>query len=120
MAVSVETRLIVIQRAGYLCEKCLGPLGTLEGMSVHHRRPRGMGGTKRPGINEAENLLALCGSGTTGCHGRIEANRAESYSRGLLLRTGANAHTTPYLDDRGDWWLLVGGTKYRIDMPDRP
>ena len=113
--VSVETRSVVIQRAGHRCEKCLGSLA--DGMSVHHRRPRGMGGTKIPAINSAENLLALCGSGTTGCHGWVESNREDAYSRGLLVRSGRMSHTTPYRDDRGDWWLLVGSTKHRIDMP---
>ena len=116
--VSVDTRSTVIGRAGYRCEKCLGPLS--DGMSVHHRRPRGMGGSKSAALHNPENLLALCGSGTTGCHGWVESNREVAYARGLLLRTGRPAHTTPYLDDRGDWWLLIGGTKYLIELPNRP
>lgn len=31
-----------------------------------------MGGTRWPGINLPSNLLTLCGSGTTGCHGWVE------------------------------------------------
>lgn len=36
--------------------------------NTHHIYPRGQGGDDR-----LENFAALCGSGTTGCHGRIEA-----------------------------------------------
>ncbi len=37
--------------------------------SQHHVLPRGQGGDDDPA-----NLVSLCGSGTTGCHGLIEAN----------------------------------------------
>ena len=37
--------------------------------SLHHVYPRGQGGDDVP-----ENLIGLCGSGTTGEHGLIEAN----------------------------------------------
>lgn len=44
-----------------------------------------MGGTKDPAINSPANLILLCGSGTEGCHGWVESNRAESYTLGLLV-----------------------------------
>jgi len=44
-----------------------------------------MGGTTRSQSNGPANLLLLCGTGTTGCHGRIEANRTEAYERGWLV-----------------------------------
>ncbi|MFC6938198.1 hypothetical protein ACFQHO_53270 [Actinomadura yumaensis] len=34
------------------------------------------------------NLVLVCGSGTTGCHGRIEGNRAWAESLGYLVRRG--------------------------------
>lgn len=37
--------------------------------SQHHVLPRGQGGD-----DDDANLVTLCGSGTTGCHGLIEAN----------------------------------------------
>lgn len=43
-------------------------------MSTQHRVARGMGGTRWAGINLPSNLLTLCGSGTTGCHGWVEAH----------------------------------------------
>lgn len=53
--------------------------------SVHHRKPRGMGGTKDPLSCDPRNLVLLCGTGTTGCHGEIESNRAEALATGWLL-----------------------------------
>lgn len=56
--------------------------------SVHHRRPRGMGGTKDPVANTPANLLLLCGSGTTGCHGRVESHRVWALGKGLVVSQG--------------------------------
>ena len=53
--------------------------------SVHHRRPRGSGGTSVEWVNSAANLVLLCGSGTTGCHGHIESHRTEGYDTGFLV-----------------------------------
>lgn len=89
--------------------------------SVHHRRPRRMGGTKRADANAAQNLLILCGSGVTGCHGWVESNRTEAYSRGYLLYDRDNPAEHPFKDGEGRWWLLDeegGRTIYKsIDSP---
>lgn len=55
------------------------------GYSIHHRRARGMGGSRRPETNLPGNLLLLCGSGTSGCHGLIEKQRQYSLDLGLLV-----------------------------------
>lgn len=44
-----------------------------------------MGGSKDPASNLPANILLLCGSGTTGCHGWIESHRAEALDLGLLV-----------------------------------
>lgn len=54
-----------------------------------------MGGSKRPEVNAPANLILLCGSGTTGCHGAIESNRAHAYTAGLLLHAGDVPTDTP-------------------------
>jgi hypothetical protein len=72
--------------------------------SIHHRKPRGMGGTKDPAISRLSNLLALCGSGTTGCHGWVESSRRLAYERGFLLHHNDNAKTTPVFTYAG--WRL--------------
>lgn len=52
---------------------------------IHHRKPRGMGGTRDPEANSPESLVLLCGSGTTGCHGWVESHRAEARAEGWLV-----------------------------------
>jgi hypothetical protein len=79
-------------------------------MSVHHRRPRAMGGTHRPETNLASNLLVLCGSGTTGCHGYLESHRTEAKDLGFIVPQYEEPKNVPvklftwgwsYLEDDG-------------------
>jgi len=80
--------------------------------SLHHRHPAGMGGDRRPEIHLAGNLVLLHGSGTTSCHGAVEANRADAYLSGLLVRRGFTpcrqpiqhaVHGLVLLSDDGSW-----------------
>lgn len=59
--------------------------------SIHHRCPRAAGGTSRVWVNEPANLLLVCGSGTSGCHGWIESNRATARQQGLLISSNGKA-----------------------------
>lgn len=63
--------------------------------SIQHRKARGMGGTKDPAVNDPTNLLVLCGSGTTGCHGRVETNRAWARDAGFAVSKWANPAVIP-------------------------
>lgn len=63
--------------------------------SIHHRIPRGMGGTTDPRLNSPANLVLLCGSGTTGCHGSVEHYRDKARERGLLLWRSQDPETVP-------------------------
>lgn len=66
-----------------------------------------MGGTARE--DSPENLLNLCGSGTQGCHGWIEGNRAEAGEQGWLVKRGIDPEEVP-VAYRGRWcWLTRGG-----------
>lgn len=94
---SKTTRAIVWTRAGGRCEVCGSSLAGMLGFSVHHRRARGMGGTRRSETNTPSNLLVVCGSGTTGCHGHIESHREQSYAAGLLLHDGQAPADVPVL-----------------------
>lgn len=92
MHFSPETRQIIVARAGECCERC----GLhARGGSIHHRRPRGMGGTKDPAAATAANGVLLCGSGTTGCHGWVESHRAEALAQGWLVRQGVDPAIVP-------------------------
>lgn len=110
-------RQLVLGRCLGACERCYRDLTGPWGLSLHHRHPRGMGGTSNAGIHAPENLLALCGSGVTGCHGWAESNRRIAYEQGVLLRTGTHPEHTPYMDINGHWWLLTADTRLRIQLP---
>jgi hypothetical protein len=98
------------ERAMGRCEVCGMPVAPdrWPGFSRHHRLPRGRGGE-----NRLSNLLLLCGSGTTGCHGLLESQRVLAYANGWLVHTGEDpagipvdlaAHGQPlYLTDDGDY-----------------
>ena len=84
----------VWERAGGYCERCGKAIGS-QPMSVHHRKPRRMGGTTDPSVNTPSNLAMLCGSGTTGCHGEIESQRSQAYADGWLLHAGQDPVDVP-------------------------
>ncbi len=87
---------LLLVRSGGNCEGrtpwCLAPGGSVLGMprervSVQHRRAQGMGGTALTQTNDLANLLLLCGTGVTGCHGWAEVGeRAAAETRGLWVR----------------------------------
>lgn len=96
---STRTKQLVADRAGYCCEVCglalHDGLGWREAHSFHHRRPRAMGGTRDKVANSPANLLLLCGSGITGCHGRIERERSTAFIYGWLVRQGDDPAQAP-------------------------
>ena len=70
-----------------------------------------MGGTRRDDANSPANLVLLCGSGTTSCHGTVERRRGEAFDRGVLVRQNADpsqvaiehaVHGWCYLSDDGE------------------
>lgn len=77
-----------------------------------------MGGSRRPELNTPANLILVCGSGTTGCHGRIESNRTRAYEDGLLLRADQTPTDVPTMladpNHPSQWprlvWLTDDGT----------
>jgi len=108
------TRQAVAARAGYHCELCYTPITGQA--SVHHRRPRRMGGTRRSDVNESANLMLLCGSGTTGCHGWVESHRKEALADGIILYDRDIPTDHPYRDRHGNWWTLTNeATKHETN-----
>ena len=87
------------------------------GWSVQHRSARGNGGTNRgarPWLTRAANGVIMCGTGTTGCHGRAETrDRARAFDLGFAVRMGVTlpastplrhaVHGWVLLDDAGGW-----------------
>lgn len=88
----VVVREIVQQRATVdgvkRCEKCGEYASDLQ---YHHRRPRGMGGSKRVDTNVASACLLLCGM----CHLWVESYRAEALNAGWLVRQTKVPQDTP-------------------------
>jgi hypothetical protein len=55
---------------GGLCARHLARGESVPANSIHHRLKRSRGGCL---IEDLTNLVPLCGDGTTGCHGEVEA-----------------------------------------------
>lgn len=72
------------EAAGWSCEASrYGLGGHCAGRAViHHRRPRGQGGTSDPTIHDLANLAVLCDSH----HVHVHSYPTESYESGLLVR----------------------------------
>jgi len=84
---------------------------------LHHRIPRGSGGTKRIHVNLAANGLCF---GRDCCHAFAESERNEAYDRGWLIsqhRKNITPCDVPVQMHDGTWLLDNDGNKYRI--PDR-
>jgi len=78
--------------------------------SIHHRRPRGMGGSRNAAVNATTNGVVLCGSGTTGCHGWVEAHRDEARFHGWLVPQWRDPAEVPVRHYRAGWaWLTTDG-----------
>lgn len=100
----LETRQLVFERDGYRCVFC-GGVGQLE---VHHRRPRGIGGSLRPDTNQPQNLVSLHPM----CHQSVESCRESAREVGLLVPQGVDPATVPLRLARGRWVLLTPAGTY--------
>ena len=116
LKVDDETRFAVLGRGGYKCERCRQDfIG--KPISIHHRRPRMMGGSKNAELHKPANLLALCGTGTSGCHGWVESNRDKARELGYLIAKVESAEQIPFKDLNGDWWQIDNyGQKTQLDI----
>lgn len=96
-------RELVAERSGGVCEipaLCRGD----RGCHLHHRRPRGAGGSSLAWVNKAGNALNAC----LACHMHAEANRMEATANGWLVSLHARSACTPVLY-RGERVLLGDG-----------
>lgn len=96
---SAAVRKQVLSRASGHCERCGQLSFTYE---HHHRRPRGMGGSKADTTNGPANCLLLC----PGCHREVEGNRADALRFGWLVRQGQEPAEVPVFR-RGTWVTLT-------------
>jgi hypothetical protein len=111
-----DTRELVKQRDDWTCACCGNPI-VGSNFSLQHRLARGGGGTSDPAINSPANLILLCGSATTGCHGLAESRDAAMHRLGFWLKHGQEpakvrvahaVHGWVRLLDNGDFEPAVG------------
>lgn len=106
-----KARERLYERSGRICEVC----GAARATNAQHRKNRSQGGDW-----SLSNLLDVCGSGTTGCHGYIHANPSESYASGWSVRQSMNPRDmpaflrTPY--GYGYVWLHNDGTTDLVEI----
>lgn len=70
-----------------LCEMC-----GARGNNAHHRKNQSQGGP-----DTLSNLLLLCGSGTTGCHGVVTCNPLWAWEHGYTVRSYETPSLKPVL-----------------------
>lgn len=99
-----ESRLLTIGRDGHRCVRCgvYVRAGQWPGLSVHHRMNRLRADVEWR--HSPANLVLLCGSGSTGCHGWVHQHPEQAHGLGLYLYAGETPQSTPVLDWRGDQW----------------
>lgn len=107
-----EVREIIKERAKDRCEVC-GSLALYH--QIHHRRPRGMGGSKDP----------ACGSPANGiwvhpwCHRKIESDREQALANGWLVHQGQNPAEVPF--KKYNQWVILRDDGTMLPSPqDRP
>ena len=100
-------RQLVQGRAFGRCERCLE--ATLCG-HLHHRRPKGLGGSKAPDRHDVSNLVYLCPADHSWAHG----NPSEAAESGFIVPRSSGNHPldvpitdltgqTRYLDNEGQY-----------------
>lgn len=110
----------VYERAGHSCEICTSAVGDRRGVDhhIHHRRPRGAGGTRRPDTNEPPNLMLLCPD----CHVSVESHRGPALAVGWLVPQSGDPALVAVLVQRDRWVYLTADGSYSADpagpMPD--
>lgn len=79
---SAKVRRLVLERDGWSCV-CCGRSIIGQPYSLQHRKRRSQGGDSSP-----VNLVTVLGTGTTGCHERIDSRREPGdEARGLTVRS---------------------------------
>jgi hypothetical protein len=96
----------VLERADWCCDWC-GHSIVGQPFSRQHRRAHGRGGRAGGELHTAANVIALCGTATTGCHGRAEnQERALAYRLGFAIRGEARApEEVPIFRHEQEWVL---------------
>jgi hypothetical protein len=107
-----EQRRPLWERCSGVCEITGAPLD-YETFDMHHRRNKGMGGTRRRNVNDLDNLLALTPTIHNGDAHSVHQHPEWSMPRGYLLRNHVDrpGEHPVWLFERC-WVLLTKGGAY--------
>lgn len=95
---------LVDSRDGARCVRCGESLYNVLTSSRHHRHMRSH---PFPGLHEASNVIDVCGSGSTGCHGWIHEHPRKAMANGWLVSGyDDQPETVPILTAQHGWVLL--------------
>lgn len=113
-----DSKRIALERQGWHCLRCgtnIHDPSRWPGRSGHHRQLRR---AANPDVRHSPvNIIELCGSGTTGCHGWVHQHVAEAERLGLIVPFGIDPLSTPVRDWQGRWlWLNQDGTATPLTM----
>ena len=119
---SQAVRRLILEREGMRCAACRDSV-TSGWFSIQHRHARGMGGTADPAANLPANLVLLCGSAVTGCHGLAESRDPDMHARGFWLYSWEDPAAVPVIlaGERGSGvtaWLDNAG-QYSFTEPEQ-
>jgi hypothetical protein len=110
MAITAKLRKLIEARDPY-CYHC----GETNDLQIHHRRNRGMGGSKL--LDTPDNLMRVCAAWNYGMESdsRVAA-QARTWNHKMPLWEKQNL---PVFDIGGGWWYLhEDGTKTQADWKD--
>lgn len=96
---SADVRAQLMKRSSGVCEVC----GNARAEEMHHRRPRGMGGSKRTETNTASAGIHICSA----CHSMIERHRNIAMLCGWLV--------SQYEDEPASVPVMYRGDLVRLD-----
>lgn len=100
------TRDLVAERDDYTCA-CCGESVYGRVASIQHRDARRAGGSPDPAKNRPSNLVLLCGSGTTGCHGACEKREKWLNDLGFWLNSWQRPALEPVAHAIYGWVFLL-------------
>ncbi len=89
---TAKVRRLVLERDGYACV-CCGVSVIGQPYSLQHRKRRSQGGGNSP-----SNLIVVLGTGTTGCHERIDSRRdPHDEAQGYTVRSWQDPALIPVM-----------------------
>lgn len=96
----MDGKSLVRTRDGHRCQRCGVSIVDIPS-SIHHRKLRSQGGQ-----DDASNMIRMCGTGTTGCHGWAHHNRSLALQDGWIVYRIDNPAEVPVRTLEHGWVLL--------------